>query len=119
MANIEQTAIKPSKNTEHRRSTRVPLEFSIEVDGKADSLPFKGVTVIVNLHGALIRTLKPLDVGSTVYLRLLNGREASARVVRRLPTDAFTYGIELAEPENIWGIALPPEDWNSFHQLPR
>lgn len=96
---------------EHRRSTRVPLEVLIEVDGKTGSLPFTGVTVIVNLHGALIRTVRPLQVGATIYLRLLNGQEASAKVVHRIPSNAHTYGIELTEPRNIWGISLPPEDW--------
>src|SRR4051812_33983322 len=98
---------------EQRRSTRVPLEVSIEVDGKTGTLPFRGVTVIVNLHGALIQTVKPLEIGSTIYVRLLNGEEASARVVRQIPSNALTYGIELTEPKNIWGIALPPEDWQA------
>lgn len=100
---------------EKRRSTRVQLETSIEVsieiDGKPGTLPFKGVTVTVNMHGALIRTVKPLEVGSTIYLRLPNGEECSAKVVHQLPTNALTYGIELMEPRNIWGVALQPEDW--------
>ena len=98
---------------EHRRSTRVPLEISIEVDGNPGTLPFRGVTVIVNLHGALIRTVRPLEVGSTIYLRLLNGEEASAKVVHRIPSNALTYGIELTQPRNIWGIS-PPADWQEL-----
>jgi hypothetical protein len=100
---------------DNRRSTRVPLETSIEVsieiDGKSGNLPFKGVTVVVNMHGALIRTVKPLEVGSTIYLRLLNGEECSAKVVHQLPTNALTYGVELTEPRNVWGVVLAPEDW--------
>lgn len=105
---------------ENRRSTRVPLEtsieVSIEVEGRPGSLPFKGVTVTVNLHGALIRTVKPLEVGSCIYIRLLNGEECAAKVVHRLPTNALTYGIELMEARNIWGVALPPEDWEGAQQ---
>ena len=96
---------------EHRRSTRIPLELSIEVDGQPGSLPFKGITLIVNLHGALIRTLRPLDEGSNIYIRLVNGNEAQARVVRAVPDSPLTYGIELAEPRNIWNVAIPPCDW--------
>src|SRR4051812_16830629 len=109
-------------SVESRRSTRVPLdtsiEVSIEVDGKPGSLPFNGVTVVVNLHGALIRTLKPLELGSTIYLRLLNGEECSAKVVHKFPTIALTYGIELLEPRNIWGVASPPEDWEQAERPP-
>ncbi len=36
-----------SSNVESRRSTRVPLDVSIEVEGKSGTLPFKGV----NGHG--------------------------------------------------------------------
>jgi PilZ domain len=103
-------AVSTLKDT--RRSTRVPLEVSIEVDGQAGTLPFKGVTLIVNLHGALIRTVRPLEIGSTIYLRLLNGEEAAAKVVHHVPSNALTYGIELRDPKNIWGVALPPSDWN-------
>ncbi len=103
------------QSSEHRRSTRVPLETSIqvliEVDGKPGTLPFKGETVTVNLHGALIRTLKPLEVGSTIYLRTSDGNECAAKVVHRLPENALTYGIELLEPNNVWGVSLPPGDW--------
>ena len=105
-----------SQSSEHRRSTRVPLETSIEVlievDGRPGTLPFKGETVTVNLHGALIRTLKPLEVGSTIYLRTSHGNECAAKVVHCLPENALTYGIELLEPKNVWGVSLPPGDWS-------
>lgn len=106
----------PQSIVQHRRSTRVPLEVSIEVDGQTGSLPFKGVTIVVNLHGALIRTLRPLEVGSTVYLRLISGEEGTARVIHSIPSNGLTYGIELIEPRNIWGVALPPSDWKDARQ---
>jgi hypothetical protein len=98
-------------NQATKKRTRVPLEVSIEVDGQSGSLPFKGVTVVVNLHGALIRTVRPLQEGSTIYIRVMTGEEALARVVRALPTNGLTYGVELVEPKNIWGVELPPRDW--------
>jgi hypothetical protein len=108
------TANEANSENEHRRSTRIPLELSIEVDGKSGILPFKAVTVIVNLHGALIRTVRPLEVGSTVYLRVLSGEEALARVIHVDPSQPLTYGIELSKPQNIWGITLPPHDWQEM-----
>jgi hypothetical protein len=108
--------MKQETTVEQRRSTRVPLEVSIEVDGKTGTLPFRGVTLIVNLHGALIQTVRPLEIGSTIYVRLFNGEEAAARVVRQIPSNALTYGIELTEPRNIWGIALPPPDWHEVRR---
>jgi hypothetical protein len=103
---------------EHRRSTRVPVEVSIEVDGVSGSLPFKAVTVIVNLHGALIRTVRPLEVGSRIYLRVPSGDEAEAKVVRAIALTPLTYGIELTCPRNIWGVELPPQDWHHPIQAP-
>jgi hypothetical protein len=103
---------------EHRRSTRIPRELSIEVDGRSGTLPFKGVTVVVNLHGALIRTVRPLEVGSTIYIRVLSGEESTARVIRQIPVNGLTYGVELTEPKNIWGVELPPSDWIAGLQVP-
>jgi hypothetical protein len=102
-----------SSQNHRRRSTRVPLEVSIEVDGKVGKLPFKGVTVMVNLHGALIRTVRPLEIGETIYLRTLAGEESCAKVVHVLPSNALTYGIELDAPRNIWGLHSMPADWQT------
>jgi hypothetical protein len=41
----------------------------------------QGATVVVNVHGALIRTVKPLEVGSTVYLKT-----SQWPIGRRLPS---------------------------------
>jgi hypothetical protein len=100
-------------NQELRRSTRVPLEVSIEVEGSPELPPVKGVTAVVNLHGALIRTLQPLSVDSPIRITVyLTGKSASARVVYIAPDNPLKCGIELAGPQNIWGVSLPPDDWD-------
>jgi hypothetical protein len=110
---VTRLAVSLSPLKETRRSARVPLEVSIEVDGNSGNLPFKAATVIVNLHGALIRTVRPLDVGSLIYVRVLGGDECSAKVVHSVSSSLLTYGIELVEAKNIWGIELPPLDWET------
>ena len=93
-----------------RRSTRVPLDVSIEVEGETGVL--KGVTVVVNLHGALIRTIKPIQLGSRIQVTVyLTGKGAVARVVYTEVGNRLTCGIELEKPQNIWGVPLTPDDW--------
>lgn len=93
-----------------RRSTRVPIHVRIEI--QARGLTCDGETVVVNLHGALLRTSERLEVGEQVKLHVsLTGKTADARVVFADADQALHFGIALDQPENIWGISLPPTDW--------
>ena len=104
--------LKPENFQEHRRSTRVPLEVSIEVDSDPSHPVVRGATVVVNLHGALIRTEAPLQPASSIKVTVyLTSKSAQARVVYASPANPLEYGIELNQPQNIWGVSLPPEDW--------
>jgi hypothetical protein len=97
---------------EQRRSTRVPLDVSIEVEGEVGTL--KGTTVVVNLHGALIRIVRQLPLGADITVTVyLTGKSASARVVFVSMEDPWMCGIELERPQNIWGVSLSnvPDDW--------
>ena len=96
-----------------RRSTRVPLQVIIEAQGIRHPLACKGETIVVNLHGALISIPLLLNVGTEIEIEVyLTGKRAQARVVYVDPDQPRHCGIELAEPQNIWGISLPPEDWH-------
>jgi hypothetical protein len=98
---------------ETRRSTRVPLRIVIDVRGSSEKLVCEGETIIVNLHGALISTPIPLSVGMRVVVHVyLTNKRAPARVVHIDPEQPLNCGIELDQPRNIWGVSLPPEDWN-------
>ena len=94
----------------YRRSTRVPLKVVIEVQDVAESLP--GETILVNPHGALISTSAQLNVEMriSVYVYLTDKR-AKAQVVYIDPENPLHCGIELDKPQNIWGVSLPPDDW--------
>ncbi|HWR17816.1 MAG TPA: PilZ domain-containing protein [Terriglobales bacterium] len=94
-----------------RRSTRVPLQVSIEVEGDFGH-PLKGTTAVVNLHGALIMIVDPLPVGSHIKVTVyITSKSALARVVYVAPDNPLKVGIELEKPQNIWGVPLPPADW--------
>jgi hypothetical protein len=97
---------------EYRRSTRVRLKVVIEARGITEPLACDGETHVVNLHGALISTAVPLRVGMEIEIHvILTNKRAAAKVVYVDPDQPRHCGIGLDEPQNIWGISLPPEDW--------
>ena len=93
-----------------RRSTRIETDVLIEVQG--DGFAYAGETERVSLHGALIRTSAPLELGTpvTVYVHR-TGKFASAHIVSVIHDASSRYGIELDQPGNIWGVAATPSDW--------
>jgi hypothetical protein len=110
----------PSKATfrESRRSTRVPLKVLITVEGDAESRTCEGETIVVNLHGALIATAIGLSSGMRISIRVyLTDKCAAARVVYIDPKNPLHCGIELDEPRNIWGVPLPPDNWEETAAL--
>jgi hypothetical protein len=97
---------------ESRRSTRVPLKVVVSVEGSTDHLTCEGETIVVNLHGASLLTEVGLQRGMEVSIQVfLTGKKARARVAYLDPANPLHCGIELHEPQNIWGVPLPPEDW--------
>ena len=107
--------LMPSTATFHdsRRSTRVPLKVVITVvEGGAESRTCDGETIIVNLHGALIATAIGLSSGMRISIQVyLTDKRAAARVVYIDPKYLLHCGVALDEPQNIWGVSLPPDDW--------
>ena len=97
---------------ESRRSTRVPLKVIIAIKDGVESRTCEGETIVVNLHGALIATAIGLSSGMKISIRVyLTDKRAAARVVYTDPKNPLHCGIELSEPQNIWGVSLPPVDW--------
>ena len=98
--------------SESRRSTRVPLKVEIAIEQGAETRTCDGETIVINLHGALITTKIGLSTGMKISIRVLvTDKRAAARVVYIDPENPLHCGIELAEPRNIWGVPLPPNDW--------
>lgn len=92
-----------------RRSTRIPLDVLVEIQGQG--VAYAGQTVNLNLHGVLLRIVAPLKLGDRVTIHVHStGKSASGTIVFVHP-DTSEFGIELQTPENIWGVPQP-SDWN-------
>ena len=105
---------------ERRRSARVPLKVDIKVEAGSESFVCDGETIVVNMHGALISTVAALRVGMKISIHVfLTDKRASARVVCTNQENPLQCGIELERPQNIWGVFLPPEDWEESTAMGR
>ena len=101
---------------ECRRSTRVPLKVTISLEEQGGSRTCDGETIVINLHGALLATKVGLRRGMRISIHVyVTDKRAAARVVFIDPENPLRCGIELAEPRNIWGVPLPPADWQEEH----
>jgi hypothetical protein len=77
-----------------------------------------GETIVVNLHGALIGTAIGLNSGMRISIHVyLTDKRAAARVVYVDPKNPLHCGIELDEPRNIWGVSVPPDNWDETSVL--
>ena len=104
---------------DQRRSTRVPVRVSISAL-PGTGAAWEGETIVVNLHGALVRTTAALTFGEAIELEVhLTGKKARAKIAWCGPAHSSMYGIALEQPENIWGIPLPPSNWNEDDDLQR
>lgn len=102
---------------ESRRSTRVALKIVISVHGLSEPLTCDGETIVVNRHGALISSSVPLRVGMKIEIQVVpTSKSAHAKVVYVDPELPRLCGVALAKPENIWGVSVPPDDWNEEAQ---
>jgi hypothetical protein len=102
---------KPDLN-DSRRSARVPLKLLISLEDSTHRT-CEAETEIVNLHGALINAAIELPYGAEISIHVyLTGKYAKARVVFINFLNRRQCGVELEQPENIWGVSLPPDDWS-------
>lgn len=102
-----------------RRSTRVLVNIPLVLSGvnsRGERVEAAGETLVVNKHGAKIRTLEPLERGMKIQVTIPSRKlSRGAQVVwvdERDQTQAeLDFGVELDTAENFWGIYFPPEDW--------
>lgn len=106
----------PSPKPSRRRSGRILLRLPLLV-GKADSsstTEWESVeTVILSLHGGLLRARQNFGVGTALEIRMQNkDRTAHARVVWKSsqPTpQGIELGFEITDHPGFWEISFPSE----------
>ncbi len=121
---MNDSAQSADPGTQKRRSTRIVQAVPITVTG-TDALgqPFKErtTTVMVNCHGCKYQSKHYVPKNSIVKLDIPRPEggpfSTQGRVVwvqrPRTVRELFQIGLEFEAPGNVWGIAFPPEDWNS------
>jgi hypothetical protein len=84
----------------------------VRIEVHATGLSCDGETIVVNLHGALVKVSAGLQLGAGITVHVqLTGKAAAARVVFASRERPSEFGIALDHPQNILGISLPPADW--------
>jgi hypothetical protein len=104
-----------------RRSSRVNFVTPVILAGRdATGQPYREetVTLVVNLHGAKIRTRHQVLAGMLVNVEIVRtGRAEKAvcvRVEEASPGEtAHAIAIQLVKPGNVWGLESPPADWEA------
>lgn len=73
-------------------------------------------TLLISLHGGMIRTRQEFPTGTTLEIRMCDkDRTTQARVVWMRSVDAgkgFELGFEVAEP-GFWEVKFPPDRWQA------
>jgi hypothetical protein len=103
-----------------RRSTRLECTVPIILSGRdAAGANFRESThtVIVNLHGAKLKTSRQILVGMQVVIenprRGTSEKAVCVRIEEEIPEeDARFIAVQLVRPGNIWGVTDPPADWS-------
>ena len=89
----------------------------VELHG--EQFAYAGETSVVNLHGALISTAAPLELGTQVTIHVQQtGKASPGRIVFASYEKSPHYGVELDKPANIWGLTDTPPDWQEILNQP-
>jgi hypothetical protein len=109
----------PKERISRRRSLRivmrVPLLINVvDSDFEIDWEPVE--TIVISLHGGLIRTRQMFPVGSTLDIRMRHkDRSTRGRVVwtaeSKTNGNAFEMGFEILDQPGFWEVAFPPDRW--------
>jgi hypothetical protein len=106
----------PPQKSSPRRSDRILLRVPLLVGRFSDSsaTEWESVeTVMVSLHGGLLRTHQDFAVDTAIEIRMRNkDRTAHARVVWKSskPTpQGVELGFEIIDPPGFWEISFPAE----------
>ena len=117
-----------TERTVRRRSLRIVMRVPLyvcPVDAPV-TLEWEPVeTLLISLHGGMIRSRQRFPVGTTLEIRMRNKqRFTRGRVVWTAAGAkdlAFEIGFEILEPPGFWEIKFPEDRWtekeqSSFHR---
>ena len=106
-----------------RRSLRIVMRVPLYVSpaGAPPTAEWEPVeTLVISLHGGLIRTHQRFSVGTTLDIRMRNAqRSTRGRVVwsaSGAEEVAVEVGFEILEPPGFWEINFPPDRWSEIVQ---
>jgi hypothetical protein len=115
-----------------RRSTRIEESVHITIRGiDASRLPYqeKASTLSIGCHGCRYLSKNKVLPGDMATLEVAPHRASGSkypvqvriRSVKQLAANEmlFDVAVELEFPQDIWGIASPPEDWSEFSRIER
>ena len=107
------------KSANLRRSTRLTIALPIVVSGQdaqGNSFTEQTKTIVVNKQGGRVFLHREVRLKDTLSINNPNLKcTVRAQVVwlgkPRTPADPWEVAVELLEPQNIWGVSFPPNDW--------
>ncbi len=107
-------ATNTQEQTYRRRSSRMVLRVPLLINAADASKEWEQVeTVLVSLHGGMLRTRQRFGVGTTLDIRMANaGRSARARVAwMSSPANpqSADMGFEILDDVGFWGVNFPPD----------
>jgi hypothetical protein len=111
--------LSPQSRSNRRRSTRIDYETPVVLTGRdATGQTFREETstLIVNFHGAKVRTKHKVLVGMLVTVESVKTRQSKKAVCVNTydPSPEHPYSaiaLQLVQPGDIWGVENPPLDW--------
>jgi hypothetical protein len=118
---------RSSEGEEARRSTRIERSVPLIIFGQnrlGEPFVERTVSTSLNLHGCRYPSRHDYGVGAWVTMQVvgLNVEPKPPAVRARVrsvhtsqsPRELQQVGVELENPGNVWGIAVPPQDWLRF-----
>jgi PilZ domain len=103
-----------------RRSARMVLRVPLYInasEGNGDTQWEPVETVMVSLHGGMLRAKQNFQVGDTLDIRVRDkDRSARARVVwatsEVTSNGVVELGFEILDQEGFWEVNFPPDRWS-------
>ena len=110
----------PKNSTRRRRSLRIVMRIPLIVNSSDETAEWEPVeTVVISLHGGLIRTRQHFGVGATLDIRMrLKERSTRGRVVwTKVNGDGkgFEVGFEILDQPGFWEVNFPPDRWSEIN----